>query len=1290
MINQTIPSWFKGGSNLRAFRPQPTPTTPAQTPQSNQAEATIKRPTTSFLGTVKAFPGSFRETWKNIIPKVGNFMGVAPLGTALGETAALLSGDVRKQKESEQNLVSITEKLFERANQLPPGDPKRAWYLKTAQENYAQLGKENKAYIDRLPTTKQIVGASVNTALWITALGRAPKIPGMPNLGAVTAGKTVGQRFINAGVKYGTQALKDTSIGAVWLTGGKVAAGEKVDWQKTAGESLLLGAAPLAAGVVATGLAKGIGAVAKPIGRAISGGVRKIESAAAGKTVEELMTKSKDANELMLSTIGDTTTKQRLAQGAMTVINGIKSIPQKFVDRFSPLWKVDKETYISFRLAQPAADGIAEGRLAKLFGKNGTLEPFVDVQRQTIARLRALDMLDRSSVGLETTGHLQSADILKIIQGQISKNGKSEGKVLEAIAEYNKFTDDNLKLLLTSGRINARGYAAIKAKHPNYIPNNVLHDFEIDGFGGTGSMNVGTTPLKGAKTGSLKTIEDPDVALIRQTQAIHKFDENNRAIGSLVKNFEGGAKIEGMRPVRTAAQVEEQQKLFQELSAQKSQREVFLKESRGLKGEIKTANKQSSQIIHQMDKIQGEVDTLIEEARVRASDLENPRTINSLLRRASQNETRSIAWESKLASKVENQTTAESALKEVNDLIKEKNQIRQELWQELRATKLQSKQTTEQTINYWRNGTKEIWVVPNDIAIAVKNLDAQTTNWVMKVATYPAKVLKNFATRFNVTFSMTNLPRDRQTAYMTARAMTESLGKNTSANADLLRLSKKEFDALYKNLGGYGGSIFREGKPVDILKEFRRKGWRQFSDKVNPFEIVNTLNESIEDSTRKMVFRVGLEGGLSPKNAIFVSREATVDFAKMGTWMKNLNQAIPFLNARVQGGLNMFRAMKMSPEIFARTATLSAVYPQLAIYQWNRQFESSNQISTYIWENYWPIIVGEKYVTDPTTGLSAKTPIVVTIRKGEIQQAISNPIYYFMAKNDGNDFRSVSQMLVDNIGNISPLSVSSFGNTNPWLQLISNFGPLGTVPMGMATNINSFTGSKIVPEEKTGASPALQFTKYDSELVKKVGAGLNISPAKIDFALNSFGGGVQDIVSVLSMAYSLSQGQGIGTNIPDESAIGQATKLPITRTLIREPLQSQGPQYKQQQVEKQEVNQQTIDRGLLLREVALEIDHNLMGMKTNEARLEYLNSIKATLTPEIKSKLQTIQQARVAYDTLKTSDSVETRARFIDLQIKQMKAGGASAQDLLEYLANLKIRKLLTADVIKILSILSR
>ena len=217
----------------------------------------------------------------------------------------------------------------------------------------------------------------------------------------------------------------------------------------------------------------------------------------------------------------------------------------------------------------------------------------------------------------------------------------------------------------------------------------------------------------------------------------------------------------------------------------------------------------------------------------------------------------------------------------------------------------------EQTINFFRNGIKETWVVPDDVAVAIKNLDAEKMSTVMRALTAPTRLLKAFATRYNLSFLLPNKLRDKQTALLTADAFIEDMLAKTGGTfpgSGPVNLSKDELYRVWKEAGGGFGSVFREARPPQNMRNLgtlKKQGiWNNIGE-MRPDKAIDHLNQTIEESTRLAVFEKALNRGLSIKDAALVSRDATIDFSKMGTWMRSLNEIIPFLNPRVQGVINL-------------------------------------------------------------------------------------------------------------------------------------------------------------------------------------------------------------------------------------------------------------------------------------------------------------------------------------------------------------------------------------------------
>lgn len=601
-------------------------------------------------------------------------------------------------------------------------------------------------------------------------------------------------------------------------------------------------------------------------------------------------------------------------------------------------------------------------------------------------------------------------------------------------------------------------------------------------------------------------------------------------------------------------------------------------------------------------------------------------------------------------------------------------------------------QTNFETINLFRNGIKETWQVPMDLAYSIKNLDAPLMPGWFNVLTYPQTILKKFATQLNLSFAIPNKFRDKQTAYLTAGSFIEDISKKYGLiknPINIAKFSNKEIQELYSISGGYGASIFKEGESK-ILQGMQKTGVSKVLSSSNPAKLINTINDTIEQSTRIGVFKKALEAGLNAKDAALVARDATIDFAKMGSWMQPLNKAIPFLNARVQGFINLPRALANSPETFTRMQMLTAVYPTLLLHQYNRRFESYKNISDYFKSKYWIIMTGEQTSRDPYNGNEIMVPQFITIPKGEGQTLVSGPLQYYLEKADGTDYRKVSEMIADVVGSSSPLEFQTFNQGNLWLSLAAQMGPAVSIPAGYAAGKVPYTGTKITPPGTEKAEDYLKYRETTPEILKDVGKIANISPSNMEFFIESWGGLSQDMLSVVDTIYGVVRGNEIGGNPLTETLFGKATQLPVLRRVMRETGEFGSPEMEYRTKQKEEIEKDVETKRVLLQKRAVEIFEEMNKKETYDEKLNYLNSLGDELTQELRDKISTIKSYRQSIGVLKPTDSVELRARYIQMMLDEMIENGISFEDRVEYLNQLEEGSILTKNVKEFMSLLQK
>lgn len=590
-------------------------------------------------------------------------------------------------------------------------------------------------------------------------------------------------------------------------------------------------------------------------------------------------------------------------------------------------------------------------------------------------------------------------------------------------------------------------------------------------------------------------------------------------------------------------------------------------------------------------------------------------------------------------------------------------------------------------INLFRNGVKETWIVPQDVVEAIKNLDKPLTPTWFKILTAPNRLLKKFATHLNPSFAIPNKFRDTQTAALTSASFIDDLAKRygmTPLGINLDALTPQQIHNLYRKSGGWGASIFIEGDEGYIWRKLTNNGIAEKIPYLNPLQVFEKINDGLETSTRLDVFKKALQAGLSPKDAALAARDATIDFAKMGSWMELLNRAIPFLNARVQGFVNLASSLIKQPEVFARTIAWTTVYPAIMLHAHNRRFESYKNISQYIKNKYWVIMVGETDGIDPYTGEPIKVPQFITIPKAEGQALVASPIQWYLEKEDKTDYRKVSELIVDMIGEASPMYFQSWDSQQFLSSTLGQFGPIATISLGLATRKHPYYGTPIVPPDREKAEPRMQFAKTTPEILKKVGEILKVSPAKIDFVLNSFGGMIKDFVEALDVAFGKLTGKEKKARTISQTLWGEAAQYPLVRRFIREATGYSSPEAEYRRKQKEEIEKKYETKRLEVKDKAEEIWSEVIKLPTREEKINYLKQLRDSgeLTPEVFEKLKSLAKSRTRrVEAISTTDPVPVRAAYIIQRINEMKQENRPKEEILEFLKDLRDKKVMTKEV---------
>lgn len=414
-------------------------------------------------------------------------------------------------------------------------------------------------------------------------------------------------------------------------------------------------------------------------------------------------------------------------------------------------------------------------------------------------------------------------------------------------------------------------------------------------------------------------------------------------------------------------------------------------------------------------------------------------------------------------------------------------------------TKIEGNVGNKPNVSLFENGKVVHYAVPPEVADAAKGLSEESLNTIVKILSLPTKVFRASATGINPEFMAPNVVRDLQSAFVNA-----GLNPMRWVQGFAHQLKK---DEVYQEFLKSGGKTSRISIDRPMLKktvgEISGKGGLSIADPRKLLNVLQTMGEYSEQPTRIAVFEKylnkGLKEGLSREEAAIraanMAQEATVNFGRRGSKTQSINAIYAFLNARAQGVDRLVRTIKNDPKGASIRIGMITAAPALALYSWNRNFNSYNDDR----------VVSEADRKSNYIIMLSDTPIkelggaqYIKIAKGDIGR-LANPMEEFLsyADNKGGDVKKAlfdslkSFMPLDNVGDIIPTAV------RPLAEL--------------KANKNFFFNSEIIPGYKENLPPAYQDTSYTSPIYRMIGQKLNVSPAQIQHVVEGYGTGLAKI-----------------------------------------------------------------------------------------------------------------------------------------------------------------------------------
>lgn len=633
------------------------------------------------------------------------------------------------------------------------------------------------------------------------------------------------------------------------------------------------------------------------------------------------------------------------------------------------------------------------------------------------------------------------------------------------------------------------------------------------------------------------------------------------------------------------------------------------------------------------------------------------------------------------ASESEKQAAIDALMRE-RDVLKNQAQAlgaeRGEMYQELQKLS-QKKQAAigEDTITLRRDGVEEHYKVKDrQVLEFFQGQQKKDEGTISKLLEAGADMTRLFATSVNPAFMIGNTIRDFLTSGGMMRGGVPVTLNNWARGYDAaktidLKGEGTKLDALAQKALDIGVPLTTYSKSGRNTDDVIGAISNLSAEKQGMLKTVERYNNISEVATRLAVLDAAMKSGITDPAALRkIARDATVDFQVAGTITRELNRKIPFLNARIQGLRNVLKRIGDDPAQVARQAQTLELAAQTILQGWNAQYgDLEKRISTQEKQDRFVMITGS-YKDEA----GVERPIYVSLPKGSFGQFVGVLRDAVIPnKDDKRTTKERSEDVLAGFIRLAPIDgIPDFG------------GAIFQTIRGIQSN-KDWRGYDIVPAHlnKPEVSDRAKKGKTTSRVVEGITRGISkatggtdtkeglieLSPAKVEYVVKTlFSGSGTQAISAADMFYNLvKEGSGKALNAPDDSVMGQASKLPILSSFVRSRGLSVDPTVEKRNVEEIR-NMSLLD--VVEDDKAKELKARVLKAATPEERLKILKESD----PETVKQVIEDAKKKVFIEGVNPYSPVEDQA----IQITNALEAKSTPEARRELLQNLQQRGLLT------------
>lgn len=415
----------------------------------------------------------------------------------------------------------------------------------------------------------------------------------------------------------------------------------------------------------------------------------------------------------------------------------------------------------------------------------------------------------------------------------------------------------------------------------------------------------------------------------------------------------------------------------------------------------------------------------------------------------------------------------------------------------------------EGTIHYaWIDGQKvgmrfADGQLGRDLAFTLAHMNVHTRDVFMKMVAAPTSFLQMTITG-TTEFAAATLMRNQFASWAVSRHYTPLLTAAKGIKSEITQdVASEMYARTYGIFGGVRTANVHEARINAELGLLERKGYLmqrlEFFKRpsVQTFKEFMRLTELPETGDRlglfKTVFALKKKEGLSDYEAAMEASyhaRDLMDYNRRGSRMQHATRLILFLNPYVQG-MDKFNRTMIIPAIrhlqgdiltkqereelpqamitFSRVMMIGMIgAAQAWLYHDDEEY---NNISDYYRSFYW--------VFRGTDGawVSIPKPFELAVASNIFERSIE-----YAYRNDPLALDKVFSGVVD-------LSLPPLSN------------PLYNVGVGAMYGIDARSGNELIPMSLQGVDPEMQYTEATSEMAKRIGKAIGVSPIMVDYSI---------------------------------------------------------------------------------------------------------------------------------------------------------------------------------------------